>query len=117
MTSTEQLLNVIIEAIQDKKGKEIVSLNFGKLEQAFCDYFVICQGDSNTQVEAIANSVEEKTIKNANEKPLHMEGMQNANWVLVDYGNIIVHVFQSEYREFYNLESLWADAEQKKYEE
>jgi len=103
------LLKVLIDAIQKKKGKDIVVVDLQGLDQAVCDYFIICHGDSNTQVNAIADSVEELAIKNAETRPRCIEGIQNAQWVLLDFFDIVVHVFQKEYRTFYQLEDLWSD--------
>ncbi len=84
---------------------------------AFCDFYVVCSGDSNTQVKAISDSVEEEVRKSLKDKPWHIEGTTNAEWVLMDYVNVAVHIFQREPREFYNIEGLWADAVVKEYEE
>lgn len=105
------LLGSIIEGIFEKKGHNILKIDLRKLENRITDYFVICHGTSPTQVDSIADSVEDTVRKLAGEKPLHIEGLENCFWVLLDYGNVIVHVFQEEYRNFYNLESLWADAQ------
>ncbi|MBE9467013.1 MAG: ribosome silencing factor [Bacteroidetes bacterium] len=107
---TKQLVDNIIKGIQEKKGKNIVNLDITKLEQSIADNFIICHGDSNTQVGAIADSVEYFVKKELDEKPIHKEGKENSQWVLLDYGSVIVHVFQKEDRKFYNLEDLWADA-------
>jgi ribosome-associated protein len=104
------LLQYVIQGIQDKKGKEIVSLDLTSLGNTVCDYFVVCHGDSNTQVNAIAHSIEKVLHENLNEEALHKQGTQNAQWVLLDYGNVIVHIFQQEFRDFYKIEDLWADA-------
>lgn len=109
MIGTKELLNTIVESIQDKKGKEIKSIDLTKLEYSVCDYFIICHAESTTQVAAIAGSLEDKTREALKIKPYHTEGLNNATWVLVDYGDIVVHVFQEPFRRFYNLESLWAD--------
>jgi ribosome-associated protein len=103
------LLHTIIDAIQEVKGKEIVKIGISTLEHSVCDYFVICHGDSTTHVNAIAGSVERFTIKEHKEHPLHVEGKLNSQWILLDYGNVAVHVFQEQYRQFYNLEDLWSD--------
>ncbi len=115
--TTEALLDKIIKGIQDKKGKEILSLNIGKIENSICDYFVICHGTSSTHVDAIIDSIEQRVKKELNEKPYNKEGLDNLTWVLIDYASIIIHVFQKEYRDFYNLEDLWADATMDKYED
>ncbi|MCK5535768.1 MAG: ribosome silencing factor [Bacteroidales bacterium] len=114
---SELLVIEIIEAIQQKKGKNIISLNLGKLEQSICDYFIICHADSTTQVNAIVFGIEDYLKKTLNIKPLSIEGTQNSQWVLLDYGDVVVHVFLEEYRGFYKLETLWADAEEKKHTE
>ncbi len=108
---TVSLLDAIIDGAQEKKAKNITVLNLTRLENRVCDYFVVCDADSKTHVEAIAGSVEEFVKNKTGEKPYHSEGYENAEWVLVDYINIVVHVFQREIREFYNIEGLWADAE------
>ena len=115
--ATEELLEKIIKGIQDKKGKEIVTLNISKIENSICDYFVICHGTSSTHVDAIIDSIEQKVKKELNEKPYHKEGLDNLTWVLIDYASIIIHVFQKDYRDFYNLEDLWADAPMQKYQD
>jgi len=104
------LLDIIIEGILLKKGQEIVNLDFADLENAVCSNFIICHANSNIQVEAITQSVKERIKEELNENPLHIEGLENAHWVLLDYGDVLVHVFQEEFRDFYKLEELWADA-------
>jgi ribosome-associated protein len=105
------LADIAVKGMQEKKAKNIVLMDLRKIHNAVTDYFVICHGDSNTQVDAIAGSVEEEIRKAIGEKPWHREGFQNAEWILLDYVDIVVHVFQKEHRDFYKLESLWADAE------
>jgi len=107
--SENNLLHTIIDGIQEVKGKEIVKIEINTLEHSVFDYFVICHGDSSTHVNAIAGSVERFTIKEHKESPLHIEGRQNSQWILLDYGNIAVHVFQEPFRQFYKLEDLWSD--------
>jgi len=109
--SSAELVDAIILAIQEKKGKEIVCLNLTKIHNAISDYFIVCEGNSTTQVSAIADSVEYEVKKQLGDRPYHSEGYQNAEWILLDYVNVVVHVFQKETRDFYNLEALWADAE------
>ena len=106
----EQLLQHIFEGLLEKKGKEIINIDLRKLEFAPCDNFVICHGDSISQVRALAESVEEK-ISNAEMRLGHREGLENAKWILLDYGSVVVHIFQREDREYYKLEDLWGDAE------
>jgi ribosome-associated protein len=105
------LLDNIIEGILKIKGKKVTSINLGKLENAICQYFVICSGESNTQVSSITDSVINEVKGNTGIKPYHTEGLDNAQWVLIDFGSVVVHVFQTTYRDFYKLEDLWADGE------
>jgi len=108
-TDTISLLNTIVSGIQEKKGNNIISLDFGRIENPVCRYFVICNGDSNTHVNAIADSVEEFTLKELETKVWHTEGRDNSQWVILDFVDVVVHVFQKHCREYYNLEDLWAD--------
>ncbi len=105
------LLDAIIKGMQDKKGADIMVLDFSKIGGAVCDAFVICTGNSNTQVEAIADAVHEAVKKATGENPFHTEGYRNGEWIVMDYVDIVAHVFQPETRSFYQLEKLWADAE------
>lgn len=107
---TAILLESIIKGIFEKNGKELVKIDLRKLENRIADYFVICHAGSTTQVDAICDSVEDTVIRDAKEKPIHVEGLDNCYWVLLDFGNVVVHIFLEEYRQFYSLESLWADA-------
>ena len=107
---TEILLSNIIKGIHEKKGRDVLKIDLRKLDSRIADYFVVCHASSSSQVSAICDSVEETVRKEASEKPLRIEGLENCFWVLIDYGNIIVHIFIEEYRSFYSLESLWADA-------
>jgi ribosome-associated protein len=104
------LLANIIKGIEEVKGNDIDILDLRELENTVCDYFVICNGNSNTQVNAIVNSVQKLVSKELKDKPWHVEGTENADWVLMDYVHIVVHVFQKHIREYYNIESLWGDA-------
>jgi len=104
-------LNQIVSAIQEQKGLNIITLNFEKIQNSICDYFVVCEATNNRQVGAIADEIEKQLIEKLKIKPSHIEGMENAQWVLLDYFDIVVHVFQDEYRSFYGIEKLWADAE------
>ena len=108
--STDVLLTNIIKGIEDVKGNDIDILDLRGIDTAVCDYFVICNGSSNTQVNAIVNSVQKLVSKELKDKPWHVEGSDNAEWVLMDYVSIVVHVFQKQIREFYNIEGLWGDA-------
>jgi ribosome-associated protein len=104
------LLSSIVEGIFEKKGLNVLKIDLRKLENRITDYFVICHATSTTQVSAICDSVEDVARAQAGEKPLHVEGLDNCFWVLLDYGTVIVHIFLEEYRNFYSLESLWGDA-------
>ena len=108
--SNDVLLTNIIKGIEEVKGNDIDILDLREIDNSACDYFVICNGNSNTQVTAIVNSVQKTVSKEIKDKPWHVEGMENAEWVLIDYVNIVVHVFQKNIREYYNIESLWGDA-------
>ena len=105
-----QLVEKIIQGIENVKGEKINQLDLRGLENTPCDYFIVCSGSSNTQVSAIVNSVLKTVSKALNEKPFHTEGLENAEWVLIDYVNIVVHIFQNQIREYYNIEELWGDA-------
>lgn len=109
MTDSEQLVNNIVEGIQDRKGKSIVIINLSETDNSICDYYVICNGDSTTHVNAVADSVVRYVLETSKERPSAKDGFENAQWIALDYGNVMVHVFQQETREFYNLEDLWAD--------
>lgn len=109
-TETEQLIDAIVEGIQRKKGIDIVKIDLTKINHTECKYFIICHGNSNTQVDAISHSVEDTVIELLNEKAWHTDGYQNSIWVLLDYADIMVHIFQRDARHFYDLENLWADA-------
>lgn len=106
-----QLADSIITGIQEKKGFDIVKLDLRKIPGAITDYFIICSGGSDTQIGAIAESIDEQVFKDTKELPWHKEGFSNREWVLLDYVNVVVHVFRKDKREFYDLESLWGDAE------
>lgn len=110
-----QLASTVVEGILDKKGENIVCLDLRKIENAVCDYFIICEANSNIQTEAIADSVEDTVKKKLGQRPYRSEGWENALWILIDYVDVVVHVFERETRQFYNLESLWADAEEVKF--
>lgn len=108
---TDGLIENIIKGIFEKKGQDVLLIDLRKLENRIADYFIICHGSSGAQVGAICDSVDISVKKETGEKPLHIEGLDNCFWVLLDYSNVIVHVFLEEYRTFYSLESLWADAD------
>lgn len=104
------LLDNIIKGIYEKKGLNVLKIDLRKLENRIADYFVICHGNSTTHVDSICDSVEDTVRNETGEKPIHVEGLDNCFWVLLDFGNVVVHIFLEEYRNFYSLESLWADA-------
>jgi len=108
--SADQLITTIIGGIEEVKGKEITILDLRDIENTVCDYFIVCEGTSNTQVNAIVSSIQKQVSKTLKDKPWHIEGTENAEWVLMDYVNVVVHVFQKHIREYYDIESLWGDA-------
>ena len=116
-TKKNELLDAIIISIKSIKGNKIISLNFNKIENSICDFFVICSGTSSTHVRAIQDNVRKKVQKITKQKPWHVEEDNNANWILMDYSNIILHIFQEDTRTFYNLEELWGDAKKTYYKE
>lgn len=113
---TEILLDEIIDAMQDKKAKDIVSIDLSKIENSITKYFVICNGTSTTQVDSIYDNVIYKVNENIQIKPFHKEGYENSEWILIDYFDVVVHIFIDDRRKFYKLEDLWADGRFKKYE-
>ncbi len=116
-TETEKLTEAIIEGIQNLKGKNITLIDLESIHHTECSYFIICHGTSSTHVDSIAKSVESTVKENLATDVWHRDGYRNALWILLDYGDIMVHVFQEEAREFYNLEGLWADAKMKTFQE
>lgn len=110
MDKVKKLIEKITEGIQEKKGKNIVIADLTAIDDTICNYFVICQGNSPSQVTAIVDSVKEYVHKEIDDKPTGIDGLRNAEWVAMDYSDVLVHVFLPETRNFYNLEHLWADA-------
>jgi ribosome-associated protein len=108
--SSRDLCDAIVEGMQENKAKDIVVLDLRGISNAVCDYFVICSGDSSTHVDGIGNSVTRHTRKTVKEKPWHIEGKTNSEWILLDYINVVAHIFYKDARPFYDLEDLWADA-------
>lgn len=106
----QHIVDAVVESIQEKKGENITVLDLRSIDNAITSFFVICDGTSNVHVDSIADSVEELVRKNISEKPFYVEGRDNAEWILLDYLDVIVHVFQKSTRELYKLEELWADA-------
>ncbi|SEK64313.1 ribosome-associated protein [Chitinophaga rupis] len=111
LSRDSEIFTTIIKAIQDKKGENVVSLDLRQIPEAVADFFIICEANSNTQVRAIADFVEEQVQLATAEQPYKHEGFTAQQWILVDYVNVVVHVFQPETRKFYNLEEMWSDAE------
>ncbi len=117
-TVTKQILiDKIVDAIQDTKGEDIMIFDLSGIENSVAETFVICSGNSNTQVAAIAGNVEKKVRNDLKERPWHVEGTENAMWVLVDYVTVVVHIFQKQIREYYDIEELWGDAKITKVED
>ncbi len=108
--SSDELSQLVIEGMQDRKGSDIVLIDLKSVQSSVADYFVICTGSSDTQVDAISTSVERLVKEKADEYPRHVEGRQNKEWILIDYVDVVAHIFKSDKREFYGLESLWGDA-------
>nr|WP_299345680.1 ribosome silencing factor [Allomuricauda sp.] len=108
--SADELIALILHGIEEVKGVDINLLDLREIENTVCDYFIICNGTSNTHVNAIVSSIQKTVSKAIHDKPWHIEGSENAEWVLMDYVNIVVHVFQKHTREFYDIEGLWGDA-------
>ena len=113
MTKKTEGLNGLIEkiviGISDVKGQDIEMIDLRKIENRICDFYIICSGNSNTHVSAILDSVKKKVSKSLKEKPSHTEGEENAEWILLDYINVVVHIFQKKVRDFYKIEELWGD--------
>ncbi|MDM8158956.1 ribosome silencing factor [Labilibaculum sp. K2S] len=108
--TTEELVESLIEGLQKNKAVEIVKIDLRNIDSSVCKYFLICHGTSSTHVNGIAASAEKYVREKINEKLWRIEGYQNSQWILLDYADVVVHIFQKEYRDFYRLESLWADA-------
>ncbi len=108
--NTDDLIAEIIKGIDDVKGEDVQLLDLREIENTVCDYFIVCSGGSNTQVKAISGSIQKVVSKSLKDKPWHIEGEINSEWILMDYVNVVVHVFQKHIREFYDIESLWGDA-------
>ena len=114
--ATTLLVETIINGIQEVKGKDIVHLDLRDVPHAVSDHFIICHGDSATQVDAIQRSVEKFAREKANEKPWHMEGTSNSEWVLMDFVDVVVHIFHQDKRSYYAFEDLWGDDDSRRYE-
>ncbi len=112
LTRNSKIFKTIIQAIQQKKGENIISLDLRKIPEAVTDFFIICQASNTTQVKAISDYVEDKVKKECGENPFRHEGQHASQWVLVDYVNVVVHIMHAETRKFYKLEEMWSDANQ-----
>ena len=108
--SADELIALILQGIEEVKGHDISILDLREIENTVCDYFIICNGTSNTHVNAIVGSIQKTVSKAIKDKPWHVEGEGNAEWILMDYVNVVVHVFQKHIREYYDIEGLWGDA-------
>ncbi|WP_295767539.1 ribosome silencing factor [uncultured Mucilaginibacter sp.] len=115
LSESAYLSELAIHGIQEKKGNDIVRLDLRNIKSSVSDYFVICHADSTTQVKAIANSIEDEIYKATQQEPWRKEGLEHAEWILLDYIDVVVHVFKTDKREFYGVEDLWGDAEIKYY--
>lgn len=111
MSNSKKLVEAVTLGMIDKKANNIVTINFAETKNAITDYFVICDASNPKQAEAIADSVERFTRKELKEKPIHTEGKENSEWIILDYFNVVVHIFQNDFRASYKLEELWADSE------
>jgi len=109
-TQKEELIHKIVESIQDTKGEDVMIFDLSGIENSVAETFVICSGNSHTQVAANAGNIEKKVRNDLKERPWHVEGTENAMWVLVDYVSVVVHIFQKQIREYYDIEELWGDA-------
>lgn len=115
--SSEQLSQVVVKGMQEMKAEDIVVMNLRKVNNAVADYFIICSGTSDTHIDSIAESVDKEVSQVNGESPWHKEGMNNKTWVLLDYVDVVVHIFNKDKRAFYELEDLWGDAKITRYEE
>ena len=107
---SDTLMKSVVRGMQEKKAKEIVCIDLRDIKNSIADFFVVCHADSRTHIEAIAGSVEEVVFQKSGEEPFHCEGFTNSEWILLDYSNVVVHIFLHEKRDFYGIERLWADA-------
>jgi len=111
MTETKKLVNTIVEGIQEKKGYKIVIADLTHIDNTICKYFIICQGNSPSQVSAVTDEIYDHVCEDSGEKPISIDGKNNSEWVAIDYSDIVVHVFLPEIRKYYDLEHLWEDAQ------
>lgn len=115
VTLSTYLSELAVEGIQEKKGEDIVRLDLRNIHSSVADFFIICSANSGTQVKAIADSVEEQVYKKIQVDPRHKEGFENADWIILDYFDVVIHIFKTEKRQFYGIEELWGDAESTNY--
>ena len=108
--SSDYLIKSVVKGMEEKKATDIVVMDLRATDNSVADYFVICTGNSDTQIDAISSSIDDTVYKECNENPWHIEGKNSKDWMLIDYITVVAHVFKKEIREFYNLESLWGDA-------
>ena len=111
LAPSEKLSQVVVKGMQEKKASDIIVMDLRKVKNSIADFFVLCSGTSDTQIDAIADSVDEEVYKALEENPWHQEGKDNKEWVLIDYVNVVAHIFKKEKRDFFALEDLWGDAE------
>lgn len=111
MANSDQLVTAIVKGIQEKKGEKITLIDLQKVQNSITDYFIICSGNSDTQLSSIADSIDDIVEKELNERPWSSEGKTNREWIILDYSNVVVHVFKKDIRERYNLEGLWGDGQ------
>ena len=108
--NSEALSNIVVQGMQERKAQDITILDLTEVKNAVADYFVICSATSDTQADAISESIEKFAHKEANEQPWMTEGKNNKEWILIDFANVVAHIFKNDHRGHYNLESLWGDA-------
>ncbi len=111
MLKTVQIVEKVVEALEDTKAHRIVKIDLRKIENCFCSFFVICHGTSSTHIAGLTDAVEEKVREDLNERPFHVEGLNGSQWVVLDYGDVVVHIFDKELRDYYQLEEFWGDAQ------
>jgi len=117
MSEAEKIVEKVIDTLDYYKGIDIVKIDLRRIENCFCSFFIVCHGSSSTQVASLSDNVYETVSNELGEKPIHVEGERQAQWVVMDYGNVVVHIFQKEQRDYYQLEEFWMDAEITKVEE
>jgi ribosome-associated protein len=117
LTKNSKIVKTIIAAIQDKKGEKIVSLDLRKINEAVADFFIVCEASNQPQIRAIADNIRNEVEENCEERPYHQEGLQQMQWVLLDYVNVVVHIMLPDNRKFYQLEEMWSDAAATDHEE